>query len=276
MTTVQLSLLPTADADLDLSSYAYIVLSTSAGKDSQAMMDLVVTRARTEGVAERLVAVHANLGRVEWPGTMDLAAEQASLYGLRFEVVSAGGGDLLERVEQRGMWPDAARRWCTSDLKRGPIYTLFTRLAAEWRDGGGIGPCRILSCMGLRAEESPARRKCPVFDFDRRASNGRRHVDTWLPIHSLTTAEVWQVIDRSGVPHHPAYDAGMPRLSCSFCILGSRSALVRAAQLRPDLAAEYVRVEIVTGHRFRQDLSIADVVAAAKTEEPERIEEWVA
>ena len=66
------------------------------------------------------------------------------------------------------------------------------------------------------------------------------------------------------------------RLSCSFCILGSRSALVTAAQLRPDLASEYVRVEIATGHRFRQDLSIADVVAAAKTDVPVRVADWVA
>ncbi len=60
-----------------------------------------------------------------------------------------------------------------------------------------------------------------MFDFDRRASNGRRHVDTWLPVHSLTTAEVWRVIDRSGVPHHPAYDAGMPRpIDCTDKLSG--------------------------------------------------------
>lgn len=266
-----------ADGVPDLAGYDWIVVATSAGKDSQVTLGVTVEAARVAGVDGRVVAVHADLGRVEWPGTKELAAEQADCYGVRFEVVKATGGDLLDRVEARGMWPDAARRWCTSDLKRGPCRTLFTRLTDEWRNGGGRGRCRILSVMGMRAQESPARAKRPAFRHDDGASNKtRRYVDEWLPVHAWTLDEVWAYIAASGVPHHPAYDAGMPRLSCSLCVLASRSALVRAAQLRPDLAAEYVRVEIKTGHRFRKDLSMAEIERESRLGGESVVETWVA
>jgi hypothetical protein len=75
---------------------------------------------------------------------------------------------------------------------------------------------------------------------------------------------VWQRIHASGVPYHPAYDQGMTRLSCSLCVLASRADLVRAAQLRPTLAAEYAQLEAQIGHRFRNDMSMADIITAAE------------
>lgn len=84
-------------------------------------------------------------------------------------------------------------------------------------------------------------------------------------------------IAAAGTRPHPAYAEGMPRLSCSFCVLASRSALVRAAQLRPDLARQYVAVEARMGHRFRADLSIADVEAEAeRSPAPVAIAGWAA
>ena len=273
----------------ELASYDVVLINTSAGKDSQAMLDVVVEDAQAEGVRDRLVAVHADLGRVEWPGTRELAAEHAAHYGIRFEVVrNPNWADLLERIEARGAFPDAARRWCTSDFKRSPVHTLLTRLVAERRDPAGMvhGPdgasekrhVRILNCMGMRAEESPARAKRAPFRFDGRASNGRRHVDEWLPLHHWTVETVWARIASAGTRPHPAYEQGMPRLSCSFCVLASRGALVRAARLRPDLAEDYRAVEERIGHTFRKDLSMAQIVAqAAATDDTARaVESWVA
>ncbi|MFF5573071.1 hypothetical protein [Streptomyces luteogriseus] len=61
--------------------------------------------ARDAGVLDRIVCVHADLGSAEWEGTKELAAEHAAAYGLRclrFEVVVRNGGDLIERIEERG------------------------------------------------------------------------------------------------------------------------------------------------------------------------------
>ena len=56
----------------DLRSYDWIVINSSAGKDSQAMLDYVTHLARIAGVEDRIIVVHADLGRVEWKGTKEL------------------------------------------------------------------------------------------------------------------------------------------------------------------------------------------------------------
>lgn len=245
---------------MDLAAYDKIVINSSGGKDSQAMLWQMFNLAAEQGVTDRLVVVHADLGRVEWAGTRELAQRQADILGLPFIAVSRTQ-DLLDQVEARGMWPSSKARYCTSDHKRDQVAKVFTRLV---RESGIAGrPVRILNCMGLRAAESPARALKAELTRDARASNGKREVTTWLPIHGLSEAEVWQVIERSPLPVHPAYAAGMPRLSCCFCVLASRGALVRAAQLNPELARTYAEVEARINHRFRNDLSMADIIEAA-------------
>src|ERR1700730_18061660 len=138
----------------ELAGYDWIVVNSSAGKDSQAMLDYVVEQVDLATVSrDRLVVVHADLGRVEWPGTRELAEEQARHYGLAFVAVARPQGDLLEHIAQRGMFPSPSARFCTSDHKRSQIWKVFTQLTARSQQAG-IKRVRILSCMGLRAEES--------------------------------------------------------------------------------------------------------------------------
>lgn len=260
----------------ELASYHWIVLNSSAGKDSQAMLDLVVEHCDAARVRrDRLIVAHADLGRVEWPGTRELAEEQARHYGLAFVAVSRPQGDLLEHIERRGMFPSPAARYCTSDHKRGQIARVLTWLAHRSRRAG-VKKVRILNCLGLRAEESPARADRPAFGFDPRSSNGRRHVDCWLPLHAWTVQQVWDRIRASGVRHHPAYDLGMPRLSCCFCIFAPRSALLLAGKHNPELLAEYVAVERRIGHSFRVELPLASVQKALQYgEEPGTVKDWL-
>ena len=102
---------------------------------------------------------------------------------------------------------------------------------------------RLLQVMGMRAAESPGRAKLPPCALSN-ATSGRREVTDLLAIHSMTTSQVWDTIAESRAADlvHPIYDEGLPRASCSLCVLGSRAALVRGAQIRPDLAQEYLEV----------------------------------
>jgi 3'-phosphoadenosine 5'-phosphosulfate sulfotransferase (PAPS reductase)/FAD synthetase len=259
----------------DLNAYDVVLINSSAGKDSQAMLTYLVELAQSQGAAlERLIVVHADLGRVEWQGVRDLAEEQARHYGLRFEVVSRAE-DLLDQIVTRHRtlrakgdtttpaWPSSTARYCTSDQKTSQVAKLMTSLAAAHRSAGNDGPIRILNCLGIRAQESAARAKKTPLGPDVPASNGRRTVTRWLPIFTWSEQEVWRAIRRSGVRHHPAYDAGMPRLSCVFCVLSGRKELILAARLNPSLAEKYLAVENEVGHTFQAVLSMAEIVEAA-------------
>ncbi|MER6476872.1 phosphoadenosine phosphosulfate reductase family protein [Streptomyces filamentosus] len=277
----------TTDPDDLIRDADRVVVSSSGGADSQSMLSDVLRRTRALGMLDKVIVVHADLGRIEYPGTLDLAAEQARLAGApRFEVVRAAGPDLLDRVglrylklkakaeqeaRERGedpaaakvapAWPSATARWCTPDAKRGPIHTLYTRLTRELAHLGR--PVRILACIGQRAAESRQRAKLAAVEIDRSASNGRRHITTWRPIHAWTDTEVWEEIARSGLPYHWAYDGGNRRLSCVFCVLGCTSDLINGARRMPELAAAYAEQETAVGADFRHGLSMKDIIRRA-------------
>ncbi len=262
----------------DLTSYDLIVVNSSAGKDSSAMLALLVERCRALGILERVVVAHADLGRVEWQGTVELAEQQAVFYGLPFFKMKRPQGDLLEHIERHGKWPDAKNRYCTSDHKRSQIQKIITAQVATLRAKSGKARVRVLNCMGMRKDESPKRAKMNAYESNPPASNGRREVDQWLPIHGWTEAQVWERVRASGLPVHPAYGLGMPRLSCVLCVLASRDALLTGGLHNPELLAEYVRVEQKIGHTFRHKLPILSIQQAlAAGERPTgRVEGWCA
>lgn len=268
-----------AEIDAVLQKAHAIVISSSAGKDSQCCLQVVAdTVKRLKIPRERVVVVHADLMDMEWPGVPELAEEQARHYGFRFEVVRRTLKDgtpetLLEYARRRGMWPSFRARWCTSELKRAPIRKIFTRLARE----SGAKPATLVHVMGLRAEESPSRARKNPWIFDESASSGRREVFQWLPVFRWSTERVWEEIRKSGVRHHPIYEKGLPRLSCSLCVLASRSALIKAGRLAPELLNRYVEAEAEMGHQFRQDFSILEIQRAIQTgEQADTVENWAA
>ena len=219
---------------------ALVAISSSGGKDSQAMTILlprIVPR-------EQLLVVHAPLGESEWQGTL-AHVENTMPPGVPLILARvASGKSLLERVEERGQWPDPARRWCTGDHKRTPIERELRRfLKAHPRFEG-----RLVSAIGLRCDESAARAKrVPWKRNDRNSRAGREWFD-WLPVFPLTTQDVFRVIAEAGQEPHWVYSQGVSRCSCSFCIFGSRADLRRAAELRPGLYLKYTQLEQRIGH----------------------------
>ena len=214
---------------------ALVAVNQSGGKDSQAMTILL---ARTVP-RHQLVVVHAPLGEVEWPGTIEhIQNTIPSGVPLIFARV-ASGKSLLERVEERGKFPSMRNRFCTSDLKVSPIERELRRyLKAHPRFAG-----RIVSAMGIRRDESTARSKrIPWTRSDRNSRAGREWFD-WLPIFDLTEADAFRVIRDAGQLPHWVYAQGISRCSCSFCIFSSRSDARRAAELRPSLYRRYAALE---------------------------------
>jgi len=244
---------------------AFFALNDSGGKDSQAMRLRVC--AALGGFRVELAVVHATLGEVEWPGALEHARDGAERRGLPFIVARARRG-LLQMVTERHAtrpgvpsWPSAKHRQCTSDLKRGPI----TREVRRYAKSRGLN--LVVNCLGLRAEESSNRARKPALVRNTELSVAGREWWDWLPIHHLTTEEVFETIARHGEAPHPAYAAGNERLSCVFCILGSARDARNGAVHNPELFARYVEMERATGYTAHQSRRSLEEVAGLTVEE---------
>ena len=216
---------------------ALIAVNHTGGKDSQAMT-ILLSRIVPAG---QLVAVHAPLGEVEWPGTIEhIEASLPDGVPLIFAPVSSGKS-LLVQVEERGKFPGIRQRWCTASNKRGPIERELRRyLKAHPRFGG-----RLVNCLGIRRDESAARAKRVPWRRNERMSVAGREVFDWLPIFGLSTVNVFRIIRDAGQLPHWIY-RHLSRCSCSFCIsprpgtCGRRPSFVRtsiAAMRRPSAAS---------------------------------------
>lgn len=215
---------------------AIFYVSHSGGKDSQAMYALI----KNVVPATQIVVIHANLGEVEWEGVQD----HIRVNTIHEVNIVKANKTFFGMVEQRGMWPSAAYRQCTSDLKRGPIFK-FIRNDLKQREA-----TIAINCMGLRAQESSSRAKKQPFAYNKMQScNNRviRHVYDWLPIFYFTTEEVFQTIANIGQKPFWAYERN-ERLSCVFCIMGCINDLRHGAEQRPELYNRYLKLEKQIGH----------------------------
>ena len=270
------------------------------------MLSRLTTLRRAHGWPGVAEAVHADLGRAEWPQTPEHVERTAAEAGVALVVVRRVKGDLLARIEERmhtvstldptrpakPFWPSPMQRYCTSDLKRGPIQK-------HTRTHRGVV---VVSAQGMRAAESSGRAKKPVLTVDERISakhfagltpaeavalhpeRGGRLVLNWLPLHDWTEADVWNELGSSledldrrravfaagfhavalhGWAAHPAYILGNERLSCALCVLASRRDLVNGARHNPALLAAYIALEKRSGYTFRDGLSLSEIAAEA-------------
>lgn len=261
---------------MNLHEYDMVVINSSGGKDSLCALWEVCRIAKEQNYpVEKMVVSHQDLGDMEWKGTKELAKKQADLFGLKFYWGKRTNKDgyeenLLEYAERRGKWPSNKQRWCTSDYKRAVGAKIVTRLTKS------MGQCKILHVFGVRKEESPFRSKKEVLVVNNTLTTRKRKVFDWLPIHEWSEVKVWDVIKSNILPYHEAYDLGMPRLSCVFCIFSPFDALVIAGIANPDLLDRYIETENKIGHTFKDGFSIASVKEAIKNGyKPKNISNWI-
>lgn len=202
----------------------------SGGKDSQSMFHYL----HRHVPADQITVIHALLPEVEWDGV----EEHVNNTTLGIPVLTCRSRrTLLQMIEERGMFPSPSNRQCTSDLKRGPIERTIRR----------TGEQLVVNCMGMRSQESTSRSKLETFKLNQKNTNSKREWYDWLPIHHWLIDEVFDAIASVGQKPHWAYEKGMSRLSCCFCIMSNKEDLTTAAKLNPDLYKKYVSLEKTTG-----------------------------
>lgn len=246
---------------------ALFYCSHSGGKDSQAMY----AELAREIPRSQLRVIHADLGDVEWPGVKDhirtnidghdlIVAKARFKDGSPKDFFSAvrARREMLDRTDRKDApaFPDSKNRYCTSDLKTGPIWREAKRNAKET-------PSRIIvNCVGIRGEESPNRAKKILsrgtLNVNKAHSNGTWECYDWWPIAEWKIGSVWEAIENKGQVPHYAYALGNDRLSCVFCIFGSRGDHLNGMKANPELFKKMSELEEDTRTTMFHGKTMAD------------------
>lgn len=255
---------------------AVLAISISGGKDSQALLHAVMAWYRSEGLTNKVFAIHADLGRAEWAQTPDFVERLCEQYGMELVVVRRErNGKSLDLVDgwQKRMealkgqnkphWSSAKARYCTSDFKTEPINRCLKQFE------------KVISIEGIRWQESKARSEKPRVS---KRNGMMRKALTWNAICDFTIDDVWAAGGQSqasyleaqnlyrftgNVPKwwsfHPAYAMGNTRLSCALCVLANNNDFRNGIAHNPALASLLSEMEVESGFTFRQGKSIAEV-----------------
>lgn len=260
----------TITAALDASTI--VAFSMSGGKDSSAAA--IATNRYLDTIGHpraNRIAIHADLGAIEWPQTTHMVKSTAALLELPIVLVHRSQGGLIERWQDRferalkryadletyqliGPWSSPSLRFCTSELKTAPITRKLTSL---------FPGKTILSVIGIRREESPSRSKTPISNSAPATKTGTRIVN-WHPIVDWSKEEVFACHHQHNVPLHPAYvEYGLTRLSCAYCIMSSRHDIERSAASRCNETSLHaiVALELRSAFPFQLSHWLADLTS---------------
>lgn len=233
---------------------AHFYVGHSGGKDSQAMYLLL------KGIvpAAQLHVVHADLGIVEHRYTKEHIRATIDEELLIAQAIFKDGStkDFFSAVRARRVKldndgkhdapaiPAKGSRYCTSDLKTGPIWKVI-RNHGEHRI--------VVNCVGIRGAESTERQKKidekGTLTTNKANDNSIREAYDWWPIAHWSLDDVWSEITNAGQWPHPAYGFNgvratlNERLSCCFCVFGSVNDLRNAYRNYPELFAMYEQLE---------------------------------
>jgi DNA sulfur modification protein DndC len=241
-------------ARYDASNVA-LVVSVSGGKDSCAM--LAMLRTRYPHVPTYAVMADTGFEHVKPVSAEDHMRHVCALLGVDLYVCRNPNKTYLEMVERRGMFPAMSMRQCTSDLKRGPVETWIRRNVRERV---------IVSCTGIRADESVARSKQQPWSPNARLSVAGRTVFNWMPIFDLSTEDVYQYLAAQRLPLHPVYRrAGgyLDRLSCRVCIFFTPSDLAAVYANDREAFNLIAALEAKLGHTMNPKGTVTELASRA-------------
>lgn len=258
--------------DAALAGNAPVYVGVSGGKDSQALAYRVQTHLDDIGHIGPRALIHSDLGRVEWRDSLPVCERLAERLGWELIVVRRTAGDMMDRwlsrwaanVERYASlscvrlimpWSSASQRFCTSELKS----QIIARAIRARHPSGSV-----VSAVGIRREESPARARMPVAKRDERLTRARGIGLTWNALIHWTRAEVLDYIRARGDVLHEAYRLyGSSRVSCAFCVLASQTDLLAAARCVDNMAIlqEIVALEIRSTFSFQGKRWLADLAS---------------
>lgn len=255
-----------------LAAGAPVAIGVSGGKDSCALALATVAHLDALGHTGPRVLIHSDLGRVEWKDSLPTCERLAQKLGIELIVVRRAAGDMMDRWLTRWKnnvrryanlecvklilpWSTPSMRFCTSELKTAVICReLVKRFPGQ----------TIVSCAGIRREESANRKKAPITKAQKKLTS-KTHKTTgidWNPILDWTEADVRAYCAAKGFDLHEGYTKyGMTRISCAFCIMGSIGDMQASASCpdNQDIYREMVELELASTFAFQGSRWLCDV-----------------
>lgn len=268
LNTLPVSLTPDVIEMLERNAVAAVGIS--GGKDSQACLLAVHEHLNAIGHTGKRVAIHSDLGRVEWLQSLPKCEEMALHLGWELIVVKSQSGDMMDRwlvrwennlkryrdlscVQLILPWSTPAMRFCTSE-KKTQIIARELRKRFPGED--------VINITGIRREESANRSKMPVSKPDASIVNKGGKGLVWNAIIDWKLDEVLQAISSRGLSLHEGYTRyGMSRISCVFCIMSSTPDKIASAHCDDnlDVYREMVGLEAESTFAFQANSWLADV-----------------
>lgn len=130
------------------------------------------------------------------------------------------GNPFLDMCIWKGRFPSTKARFCTDFLKSEPITKqVVMPLKAEGR--------RVRSWQGVRADESPRRKKLPMHE------RGDFGITIYRPILKWSATEVFDLHRKHGIKPNPLYKEGMNRVGCMPCIMCRKAELFEISRRYP-------------------------------------------
>lgn len=165
---------------------AALAVSVSGGKDSDAMLRHLTALHQSQSWTGQLFAITADLGRIEWPGTLEHIQSVCAELDVALIVVRRQKGSMIDRWDERRQvlisqqqaeegaialngkvgklseitslkegskpfWSSSTARYCTKEMKTAEVDRYLRRFNA------------VVCAVGIRAEESSSRAKKPHF-----------------------------------------------------------------------------------------------------------------
>lgn len=248
--TVESYVMPELPSEmLPLHEYDEVHINVSGGADSLATV--LVALHGYKILKEKIKMVHMRIDGdpsdkskrqlFDWPQTDDYLEYTSQVLDIPL-IVIWGDMSLEERIRDRGMFPDAKCRFCTSYQKR-DVYAKWVRQ---------FDNCKILLLSGERSEESSTRANKAVFEIHSSQATGKKNriVHWFRPIKHMLKTEVRQLIANHGIELHPCYQ-WVSRCSCKFCIFNTSAEMSHTSQLFPEDWAYLKAMEQEMGHTMK-------------------------
>ena len=260
------------DVRAAIAAGAPIAFSLSGGKDSVSISHATAALLDRLGhPRDRRVAIHADLGRIEWQSTPATVEAAAARLGVPLIIVRNKSFDMLSKWDRRfelgcrryedlltyhltAPWSSAGNRFCTSEMK---TQVILPELLRQFPTD------RIVSVVGIRREESLKRRLTPISKPEAACYTRKRgaNILTWHPGVDVREDEVYAYCERHSLPLPESYDLGCTRHGCAFCVLASINDITIAARAPGNLGVYLYLVEreAISTFSFQPERWLGDI-----------------